>query len=71
MAKHTVKRFYYYRGGVERWRHASQSYRWSRGYSAYSKAGSVLYPWMTSAECRDEARRDGVTPVFIEEEGEV
>jgi hypothetical protein len=52
-AEKTIK--YFYRGGVER----GMNYEWKNGYSADGENGGVLYPWMTAAECRADAKLQG------------
>jgi len=53
---------YFYRGGTER--PDGRSYRWHDGYSAMSANGNTLYPWMTKAECRSNARAQGARAEF-------
>src|ERR1039458_3071882 len=55
---------YYYRGDIER--SGGRTYQWHRGYSAGENA--PLYPWMTRTECRADAKSQGATAKFVEEE---
>lgn len=57
---------YHYRGQIDRVRSKPRpSYTRHAGYSENSAAGNVLYPWMTAAECREEARIRGCAAVFV------
>lgn len=57
---------YHYRGMVERWVKDGKRRRivWREGYSATGPTGGVLHPWMTKAECRADAARDGERATF-------
>ncbi len=44
---------YTYRGGIERG--TGGSYAWFDGYSATTKDGGVLYPWMIKRDCHKQA----------------
>lgn len=55
---------YFYRGEVERGT-GEPGYRWHPGYSANSEDGKPLYPWMTIAECRAEAKSRSFKPQFL------
>ncbi len=54
---------YHYRGRIER-PDGRGSYRWVEGWSENGETGGVLYPWMTRAEARQEAKRSGGRAVF-------
>jgi hypothetical protein len=57
-----------YRGEIERpakRRGRVASYRWTEGYSETSPEGNALYPWMTRAECRADAKAAGYRAVFV------
>ncbi len=54
---------YLYRGRIER-PDGRGSYRWAEGWSENGEAGRPLYPWMTRAEAREEAKRRGGRAVF-------
>ena len=54
---------YHYRGQIER-PDGRGSYRWADGWSENNEAGRPLYPWMTRAEARQEAKRRGGRAVF-------
>ena len=51
---------YYYRGLIERG-------SWKEGFSSDSSLGNPLYPWMTKAECRADAKEQGCKAVFYKE----
>jgi len=53
---------YRYRGMIERAR--GGVFRWRVGYSEDSPEGRPYYPWMTVAECRDDAKAQGGRAVF-------
>lgn len=56
---------YTFRGKIERApRRGAISFVWHEGYSATSDGGKVCYPWMTKAECRENARLQGAIAVF-------
>lgn len=52
---------YHYRGLVERpaVRHGKVTYVLRHGFSENGEAGDPLYPWMTQAECKSDAKRRG------------
>lgn len=56
------ERHYYYRGLLEK--RDAKRVRVMPGYSPNGESGGEIQPWMTIQECREEARRDGVHPVF-------
>jgi len=58
---------YFYRGNIERGS-IENGYRSMEGWSARSKSGGVLYPWVTRAEARTEANRRDRRVVFVREE---
>ena len=49
---------YFYRGQIE-CGNGKGSYVWRDGYSANSKEGRVLYPWMSFRECQRDAAAQG------------
>jgi len=51
---------FHYRGMVER----GANYTWTDGYSQNGPNGSILYPWSTRKECRQEAKQLGTKAVF-------
>ncbi|HEU4343715.1 MAG TPA: hypothetical protein VFU31_19365 [Candidatus Binatia bacterium] len=53
---------YYYRGTVERG-NGKPGYSSHPGYSE-GQGKSVTYPWMTRAECRQDARKRGAKAKF-------
>lgn len=53
---------YHYRGPIER----GADYHWTEGYSRNSVEGGILYPWMTKAECRHDAKALGGKATFDE-----
>jgi hypothetical protein len=63
MAKDRSTITYRYRGLMERNRRSRTVQ--PPGYSQ-TVAGSVLCPWMTRRECRDDARRRGAVAYFCE-----
>lgn len=61
------KKLYKFRGGIERVkgrRNRVGTYVWHNGYSEDDGSGGVLYPWMTKAECRRDARTTGHVATF-------
>lgn len=58
---------YRYRGNIERWSSLKRSYVWKVGFSEDGEFGGGLYPWMTKAECRADAKSQGGRAVFVEE----
>lgn len=53
---------YTYRGGIERG--VGGRYVWQDGYSASTKDGGVLYPWMNKRDCYRDAKRFGCKAAF-------
>lgn len=62
----TPEILYHIRGQVERG-NGRGGYLWFSGYSETTADGSILYPWMTAAECRDQARSQGAVARFDKE----
>jgi len=60
----TIQINYIYRGEVERGT-GGPGYRWHPGYSEDSEDGKPLYPWMTIAECRQDAKARGAKAAFL------
>ena len=58
----SIMRFFY-RGEVERGN--GNGYSWHPGYSENSEDNKPLYPWMTIAECRQQAKLAGAKPQFL------
>jgi hypothetical protein len=58
------EKVYFYRGNIERGAH----YEWHRGYSEKGPTGGVIFPWLTQAECRADARTYGLRARFVEKE---
>ena len=56
-------RRYDYRGPIERG-DSQSGYHWVDGYSETTENGRIYYPWMTRAECRQDAKGDGYRAVF-------
>jgi hypothetical protein len=56
-----MKITYIYRGDIER----PPNYSWYPGYSEDSAEGWVTYPWMTSRECKADAKSRGATAEFV------
>lgn len=54
---------YHYRGPIERG-NGKPGYDWRSGYSANSETGAPLFPWMTYAECKEDARQQGARARF-------
>lgn len=66
MARKAKPRIVYtYRGTIERGAGKGR-YRVVRGYSETTASGSVLYPWLTKAECRKDAASRGAIATFEE-----
>jgi len=58
--------YFRHRGQVERpTTRGKPSYRWCEGYSEDEGDGKGTFPWLTRAECRAEARKQGRTARFI------
>lgn len=55
---------FYYRGLIERFSMRTRGY-WIEGYSANSKDGLPLYPWMGKRDCQKEAKAKGCRAVFV------
>jgi hypothetical protein len=55
---------YTYRWLIERGTGAP-GYAWKDGYSEDSPNGGVSYPWMTKAECQQDAARRGARALFL------
>lgn len=68
MANKQPRMVFKHRGRVERFvpagRRSKATYGWREGYSQDSDDGRPTYPWMTRAECRAVARREGAVAVF-------
>jgi len=63
---------YIYRGPIERWAKRKPNAPiseavWKNGYSEQSESGGTLYPWMTKAECRQDANSRNAKAVFVRE----
>jgi hypothetical protein len=52
---------YTYRGGIER----GVGRRYVDGYSPTTTEGHIIYPWMTKAECRKDAKLLGFRALFV------
>jgi hypothetical protein len=57
---------YTFRGRVER--PYRRGYEWHEAYSETSADGNPLYPWLTKAEARADAKRQGGRATFQTEE---
>lgn len=53
---------YHYRESIERGN--GNGYSWHMGYSENASDGSVTYPWMTQAECRQDAHARNAKACF-------
>lgn len=58
---------YTYRGGIERG--IGGRYIWQDGYSATTRDGGVLYPWMNKRNCQKDAKQLGCKAVFVDLRG--
>lgn len=54
---------YHHRGQVERG-NGKSGYDWHDGYSENAEDGSATFPWMTKAECRQDAKAQGAKAAF-------
>lgn len=55
---------YKYRGMIERGT-GRPGYAWHEGYSEDGESGRGLFPWMTKAECRADAKSQGAKAEFV------